>query len=79
MAAFPLRMVYMKVGEENPESSESAEHSENSELSSSSAPPVMLLAVMIRFGFWNVNAILILALVGLWSLRLTTNWLSVYK
>ncbi len=45
----------------------------------SAAPPVILLAVMIRFGFWNVNAILILALVGLWSLRLTTNWLSVYK
>ena len=43
MAAFPLRMVYMKVEEENPESLENSEHSENSELSSSSAPPVMLL------------------------------------
>ena len=43
------------------------------------APPVILLAVMIRFGLWNVNAVLILALVGLWSLRLTANWLSAYK
>ena len=43
------------------------------------APPVILLAVMIRFGLWNVNAILILALVGLWSFRLTANWLSTYR
>ncbi|MBR5366431.1 MAG: DUF1295 domain-containing protein [Clostridia bacterium] len=45
----------------------------------SAAPPVMLLAVVIRFGFWNVNAVLILALIVLWSFRLTANWLSTYR
>lgn len=43
------------------------------------APPVILLAVMLKYGLWNVNAILLLAIVGLWSLRLTANWLFTYK
>ncbi len=43
------------------------------------APPVMLLAVMVKYRLWNVNAIILLALVGIWSFRLTANWLSTYK
>lgn len=43
------------------------------------APPVMLLAAMIKYGLWNVNAIIIFALVLLWSFRLTANWLLTYK
>ena len=43
------------------------------------APPVMLLAAMIKYGLWNVNAIIIFALVLLWAFRLTANWLLTYK
>lgn len=43
------------------------------------APPVMLIADMIRFRIWNVNAALILFAVGLWSARLTGNWYVTYK
>jgi steroid 5-alpha reductase family enzyme len=43
------------------------------------APPVMLLAVMIKYDLWNVNALVLLAAVGVWSLRLTANWLVTYR
>lgn len=43
------------------------------------APPVMVLAVMIKYGWWNVNSFILLALILLWSLRLTANWLITYK
>ncbi len=43
------------------------------------APPVMLLAVMIKYGLWNGNAVVLLAVVGIWSLRLTANWLVTYR
>ncbi|MBR4459403.1 MAG: DUF1295 domain-containing protein [Clostridia bacterium] len=42
------------------------------------APPVILLACVIRFGLWNVNAVVLLILTGLWSLRLTANWYETY-
>jgi steroid 5-alpha reductase family enzyme len=42
------------------------------------APPVILLAVMIRWRLWTVNAWVLLALIGLWSARLTANWYAVY-
>ena len=43
------------------------------------APPVMLIAAMIKYGLWTVNAIILLALVCLWAFRLTANWLATYK
>ena len=43
------------------------------------APPVLLLAAMIKYGLWNVNAIIIFALICLWAFRLTANWLMTYK
>lgn len=43
------------------------------------APPVMLLAAMIKYGLWNVNSIVLFALTCLWSFRLTANWLMTYK
>ena len=43
------------------------------------APPVMILAVMIKYGFWNVNAFVVFALVLIWSVRLTVNWFITYK
>lgn len=43
------------------------------------APPVMILASMIKYGLWNVNAVILFALVMLWATRLTVNWLMTYK
>ncbi|MBO4472434.1 MAG: DUF1295 domain-containing protein [Clostridia bacterium] len=43
------------------------------------APPVMLLAAMIKYSLWDVNAILLLVVIGIWSFRLTANWLLTYK
>ena len=43
------------------------------------APPVMFLAAMIKYGFWTVNAFILLALILLWAFRLTANWLKTYK
>jgi len=42
-------------------------------------PPVAILAVMIKYHLWNVNAFIILALVCFWALRLTANWFVAYK
>ena len=43
------------------------------------APPVMLLANMLKYRLSNVNAVILLALVGIWSLRLTVNWYITYR
>lgn len=43
------------------------------------APPIILLINMIRFSYWNINSIIILVVVSLWSLRLTLNWYITYK
>ena len=43
------------------------------------APFVMLVFAVIRYGYWSINAIIMLAVVGLWSIRLTVNWYVTYK
>ena len=43
------------------------------------APPVMILAVMIKYHLWNVNAIIVFALICFWALRLTANWFMTYR
>lgn len=43
------------------------------------APPIMILLNMIKYDLWNINSIIILSLISLWSLRLTTNWFTTYK
>ncbi len=43
------------------------------------APPVMLLAVMIKYSLWNVNSVVLLILIGIWSFRLTANWFVTYR
>lgn len=43
------------------------------------APPVMLLAAMMKYDLWSANAILMLACVFLWAVRLTVNWAITYK
>ena len=43
------------------------------------APPVMILADMIKYRLWNVNSAVLLGLITVWSLRLTVNWYSVYR
>ena len=43
------------------------------------APVVILLLCMIRYGYWNVNSIILLAVVTLWAVRLTGNWYITYK
>ncbi len=43
------------------------------------APPVILLVVMRRFGFYGVNAWVLLFCVSVWAVRLTVNWYGTYK
>ena len=43
------------------------------------APPVMIIANMVRYKLYGINAWIILAVVGLWSLRLTLNWYATYR
>ncbi|MBR4768061.1 MAG: DUF1295 domain-containing protein, partial [Lachnospiraceae bacterium] len=43
------------------------------------APPVMILANMIKYRLWNVNAFLLLGIILIWSVRLTGNWAVTYK
>ncbi len=45
----------------------------------SAAPPVMLLAAMVKYDLWSANAVLIFAFVFLWAIRLTANWAITYK
>ena len=41
-------------------------------------PLVILLAMMIKFGVWDLGAIVLLSLVALWSLRLTANFIYTF-
>ena len=43
------------------------------------APPVMLIANMIKYRLFGPNAWILLGIVGIWSLRLTGNWFLTYK
>jgi steroid 5-alpha reductase family enzyme len=43
------------------------------------APPVLLLSVMIKYGLWNVNSVILFSVVLIWSARLTLNWFITYK
>ena len=43
------------------------------------APVVMILADMIKYRLWNVNAFIVLGVVCVWSVRLTANWYYTYK
>lgn len=43
------------------------------------APPVLLLACMAKYRLWTVNAWILLALIGIWAVRLTGNWYRTYK
>ena len=43
------------------------------------APPVILIASMIKYRLFSVNAILLLAVVVIWAVRLTGNWAVTYK
>ena len=45
----------------------------------SAAPPVMMLAAMIKYGLWNVNSLVLIFVISVWSVRLTTNWYITYK
>ena len=43
------------------------------------APVVMLVAAMIKYDLWSVNALLMFAVVFIWAFRLTLNWVITYK
>ena len=43
------------------------------------APPVMMLAVMLKYRLWNVNAVILLGLILIWAVRLTANWYATYR
>ena len=43
------------------------------------APVVMLFSVMVKYRVWTINAWVLLAVVAVWSLRLTGNWFITYK
>ena len=43
------------------------------------APLVMILADMVKYRIYTVNAFLLLALFALWSIRLTGNWYMTYR
>ncbi|MBR6322815.1 MAG: DUF1295 domain-containing protein [Lachnospiraceae bacterium] len=42
------------------------------------APPVMLFLAMLKYRLWNINSVLMLFVVCVWSLRLTANWYYTY-
>ena len=43
------------------------------------APPVMLLAAMVKYRLWSPNALIMLAAFIIWAARLTANWAVTYK
>ena len=43
------------------------------------APFVMVLLNMIRYNLWNINSVILLVVITIWSVRLTLNWYSTYK
>lgn len=42
------------------------------------APPVMLLLAMVKYHYWNLNAVLMLCVILVWAVRLTRNWYLTY-
>lgn len=42
------------------------------------APPFMLLIGMVKYHYWNVNAVLMLFVTLVWAVRLTGNWYLTY-
>ena len=43
------------------------------------APPVMAAANMVRYSLYNVNSYIMIAMVCIWSARLTANWYYTYR
>ena len=43
------------------------------------APPVMVAANIVKYSLFNVNSYIILAMVCIWSARLTANWYCTYR
>lgn len=43
------------------------------------APPVMLIANILKYKLFNLNAVILLLLVGVWAFRLTANWYATYR
>ena len=43
------------------------------------APPVMMIADMIKYRVFTVNAFFLLAVVLVWAVRLTANWYGTYR
>ena len=43
------------------------------------APLVMIVINMVKYHLWNINSIIILIVVFIWSCRLTGNWFITYK
>ena len=45
----------------------------------SAAPPVMLMAVMVKYGLFGMPAVLMFSATLLWSVRLSANWYITFK
>ena len=43
------------------------------------APPATVFACAVKYGLWNANAFILLAVICIWSFRLTANWFITYK
>ncbi len=43
------------------------------------APPVMIIANMLKYRIWNINAVILLLVTGVWAFRLTANWYATYQ
>ena len=43
------------------------------------APFVIILANVLKYRLWNVNSAILLILIGIWALRLTSNWYVTYQ
>ncbi len=43
------------------------------------APVVMIILDMIKYKLWNINSIIIFAIILIWAIRLTVNWFITYK
>ena len=43
------------------------------------APPVMLLADILKYRLWNINSAILLTVTLIWAVRLTANWFVTYK
>ncbi|MBO4363037.1 MAG: DUF1295 domain-containing protein [Clostridia bacterium] len=43
------------------------------------APPVMLLADILKYRHWNINSAILMTVTLIWAVRLTANWFVTYK